>query len=72
MFAKLHHLGLTHCNFVLINACKVQIKNIKFREFPGDPVVGPLCFHCQGPGFDAWLRNQDPTSCSVAKKNKFF
>ena len=23
-------------------------------EFPGDPVVGTLCFHCRGHGFDPW------------------
>jgi len=25
-------------------------------EFPGCPVVGTLCFHCQGPGFNLGQR----------------
>ena len=25
-----------------------------WREFPGDPVVRTLCFHCQGPEFNPW------------------
>ena len=24
------------------------------REFPGDPVVRTLRFHCRGQGFDPW------------------
>ena len=26
-------------------------------DFPGGPVVGTLCFHCRGHGFDPWLGN---------------
>ena len=27
------------------------------REFPGGPVVGTLCFHCQESAFNPWLGN---------------
>uniref|UniRef100_A0A8C9C772 Cancer antigen 1 n=1 Tax=Phocoena sinus TaxID=42100 RepID=A0A8C9C772_PHOSS len=30
---------------------------LKIREFPGRPVVGTQCFHCQGLGFNPWLGN---------------
>ena len=29
--------------------CVQWLKNIGFREFPGDPVVRTWCFHCRGP-----------------------
>ena len=38
------------------------------RELSGDPVVRTLHFHYQGPGFNPWLRNQDPASTTVEQK----
>ena len=40
-----------------------DFSNISFREFPHGPVVESLLSHCQGPGFDPWLGNLDPTRC---------
>ena len=40
------------------------------RELSGDPVVRTLHFHYQGPGFNPWLRNQDPASTTVEQKKK--
>ena len=31
-------------------------------------VVKTLYFHCQGPGFDPWLGNEDPESFPPAKR----
>ena len=28
-----------------------------YWDFPGDPVVKTLCFHCRGHGFDPWWGN---------------
>ena len=45
----------------------------KPQEFPGGLVVRTPLFHCQGPGFSAWLGSQDPTSLTgwpKKKKNK--
>ena len=27
------------------------------RDFPGHPVVGSLCFHFSGHGFNSWSEN---------------
>ena len=35
----------------------MKIKEEKRRDFPGDPVVKTLPFHCRGCGFDPWLGN---------------
>ena len=40
------------------------------RELSGDPVVRTLHFHYQGPGFNPWLRNQDPARSTVEQKKK--
>ena len=40
-----------------------DFSNVSFREFPHSPVVENLLSHCQGPGFDLWLGNLDPTRC---------
>ena len=33
-------------------------------------MVRTLRFHCQGPGFNPWSGNQDPTSQTVRPKKK--
>ena len=35
------------------------------RKFPGCPVVRTPCSHCQGPRFNPWLGNLDPSCCSA-------
>ena len=42
----------------------------KWREFLGDPVVKTLCSHCQGPGFNPWSGNYDPTKWVPPPKKK--
>ena len=32
----------------------LSIKKKKDRDFPGDPVVKTLGFHCRGLGFSSW------------------
>ena len=41
---------------------------MKLREFPGDPVVRTLLFHCKGVGAIPGQRTKIP--CSAAKKKK--
>ena len=40
-------------------------KNMLYRKFPA---VKVLCFYLQGPGFNPWLGNWDPTSRDVWPK----
>ena len=40
------------------------------RELSRGLVVRTLHFHCQGPGFNPWLRNKDPASSTVKPKKK--
>ena len=42
----------------------------KPQEFPRDLVVRTPHFHCQGPGFSAWLGSQDPTNLTGWQKKK--
>ena len=39
-------------------------------DFPDDPVVRTLCFHCWGPKFDPWSGNYDHTGHVVQPKRK--
>ena len=41
------------------------------REFPGGPVVGTLCFHSQGCGFNPWSGNYNPASCAAWPINNY-
>ena len=43
-------------------------KKKKCREFPGDPVVRTLSFHCKGCSFNSWSGN--PTSHAAWPKKK--
>lgn len=39
-------------------------------EFPGCSVVGTLCFHCQGPGFNPGQRTGISQVASQSQKTK--
>ena len=39
-------------------------------DFSGDPVIGALCFHYRGYGFNPWSGNWDPTCFKVRPKKK--
>ena len=39
-------------------------------DFPGDPVVKNLCFHCSGHRFNSWLEKYDPTCYRVWPRKK--
>ena len=47
-------------------------KKVGFWEFSGGAVGRTLRFHCQEPGFNPWLGNEDPTSLEGQPKKKFF
>ena len=47
-------------------------KKVGFWEFSGGPVGRTLRFHCQEPGFNPWLGNEDPTSLAGQPKKKGF
>ena len=38
-------------------------------DFPGDPVIETLGFHCKGHDFDPWLRNEDNEYLEMWPKN---
>ena len=40
------------------------------RKFPGSLVVRTLNSHCQGPKFNPWSENSDPTSCTAWTKRE--
>ena len=40
------------------------------RDFPGDPVVRTLRFHCTWCCFDPWPGNLDPASQALQLKKK--
>ena len=40
------------------------------RDFPGDPVVRTVRFHCTWCCFDPWPGNLDPTSQALQLKKK--
>ena len=46
----------------------LPVKMEHSRNFPGGPVIKTLSFHCRGPRFDPWSRNEDLTCCR--KENK--
>ena len=54
---------------VRIPEVTAPLKGSCLQKFPGGPGVRNLFFHCQGPGFDLWLGNQD-TTCRVIWPNK--
>ena len=45
------------------------VSNPVVREFPCSTVFKTLCSHCQGPRFEPWSGNWDPTSLAVRSKN---
>ena len=46
---------LTVCR-VLISLI-IGIKNARFSDFPGGPIVKTPCCQCRGSGFNPWLGN---------------
>ena len=59
----------------LISLTYILKKNNKKTEekgwdFSGDPVIGALCFHYRGYGFNPWSGNWDPTCFKVRPKKK--
>ena len=67
------------CN--LFNRRRVNIPNVYIKknnkkteekgwDFSGDPVIGALCFHYRGYGFNPWSGNWDPTCFKVRPKKK--
>ena len=49
---------------------QVWSERTTFGGFSEGPVVRTLSFHCWGPGFDPWLRKEDPTSCAAGSREK--
>lgn len=56
----------------MFTICKSSIFQLSknAREFPGGPVVKTSSFQCNGPEFDPWSGNYDPTCCTVQLKKK--
>ena len=55
----LNNLGANYLNALCLHflLCQVENNNSTPWDFPGGPVVGTLCFHCMGHGFDPWSGN---------------
>ena len=47
-----------------------EFKKNSQRDFPSSPVVRTPHCRCQGPGFDPWSGNKDPTRRAAWPKEK--
>jgi len=47
--------GFNVITWVLIRKQRIWVEKVMWWEFPGGPVVGSLCFYCQGLRFNSWL-----------------